>query len=199
VPATEPDLPGIWLSIYKSRQGATMPTPRRARRAPPPPKPLHPEGHPDFAFQHPIQGCVWKHDHKRIGCYIKDVGKGSDKRDRQVDNRYELGAWLNETQPDESLYLVHQGFIDAVYPVEFDQDTPEGRVMAERIGLATAVIDAGGACTLCSAEPDEEPPHRLGCEILSLLLHLATKPDEASEDSLAAVVRRANEQIARMA
>ena len=139
-------------------------------------------------------------------CHTKDPGKGGSEDDlaietgQKVHRRLEMGDWLTKTQPEPIKRMIHQGFIDQVYPLEFEGDDPEVVQRNERIDMANSVMDAGGACTICGVEPvDGDIDHRVGCEWISWLLHSLLKEAGDGEPSLRTVVKRALEQIDRMA
>lgn len=171
------------------------------------PKELHPDGREDI-FQHPTKGCLHK-----IGtdwrCYVNDYGNGSDyDRDIRIMHgqpahmRLALGEWLATTQPGDDKRLTHQQFINEVFPPDWTGETPEGKQLHERLDMTISVMGAGGACTICLAEPDENKAveHLVGCEYVSFVLHSMEQVLIGDhEPTLADAVREANEQIARMA
>lgn len=168
-------------------------------------RPLHPDGIDDNCYQHPLAGCgyVWSDDYQSF--HIKDPGRGGDDRDitiqqgQKVHRRLEAGDWLAETQPEPILRMIHQGYIDQVYPLDFSGEGPESEQLIERVDMANSVMDAGGACTICGVEPGPDGiDHRIGCEWTSWLLHSLLKMDGDGEESLRSVVRRALDQIERM-
>lgn len=156
-------------------------------------------------FQHPLKGCAyqWSDDYQSF--HVREVGKGSDDDDlvltegQKMHRRLEAGDWLAKTQPEPILRMIHQGFIDQFYPLDFEGDGPETEQLIERVDMANSVMDAGGACTICGVEPGPDGiDHRIGCEWTSWLLHSLLKMKDDDGDSLRTVVRRALDQIERM-
>lgn len=169
-------------------------------------RPLHPTGDEDV-FQHPIKGFVIKKDDRML-CRVNDIGRSGDPGDLGIyvgvevfRARNELGTWLTEQHPDPKHKLLNHLFVEAIFPCDFSGDDAGSRAVLGRVDLATSVIDAGGACTVCGAQNDDGSiDHLVGCEYMSWMMYQVAKRivDAAGEPSLAEVVQAAHEQIARM-
>ena len=180
-------------------------------------RPLHPDGGGEYAFQHPVKGCVW-HVADRIQCYVEDFGKGGNEKDRNLRigqpaaTRLALGGWLDYVMPFKPIRgdkeremevelrrrLNHQQFVIANFPLDWDGETAESIQLIEAIDMAHSVMGAGGACTICEAGPPDYD-HLIGCDYVSAMLHqIEVMSDPEHEPTLQEVVDRANEQIARM-
>lgn len=168
-------------------------------------RPLHIDGLDDRVFQHPIKGFVIRYD-DQLACNTTDIG-GEPGRSKGIyfgvevfRGRCELGTWLTEQHPDDEHKLVNHLFVEAVFPIDFDNnDNTETQASLHRVDLAQANIDAGGACTICGQSNDGGVDHLVGCEVMSWLMYLMAQTITAHrEPTLGEVVRAAEQQIARM-
>lgn len=162
---------------------------------------------------HPIEGCVYKHLGDHIMCFVRDPGVGPSDDDVVIyigvevfRRRVELGLWLERQHPTEDDFknkLLNHLFVEAVFPIEFEEhEKAETQASLKRVDMAQSVMDAGGACTICEAQPDPTNggiDHLIGCEYMSWLMYVAAQAVTADrEPTLGEVVRSAEEQIARM-
>lgn len=161
------------------------------------------------AINHPIYGVCYDegaglqtfYDVEYLGGSGKDtlhIGQG-----QAHERRLEAGRWLQKHWPDEDQKMFHQMYLDAIYPIDWeDEENPDTIATIGRIELAMAVIEAGGACTICSVEPyaKGEVMHAIGCECVSAGMWAAwhERYDEDGEPTLGQIVAAAEAQIARM-
>ena len=160
--------------------------------------------------QHPIYGVCYDEGAGLQTFYdVEYMGGGGEDaihimEGQNHERRLQVGRWLAEHWPDEDQRMFHQMYLDAVYPIDWEDDeNPETQATLGRIDLAIAVIEAGGACTICGVEPKTKGghiDHIIGCEVVSVGMWMQwhERPDEDGGPSLAEVVAAAENQIARM-
>jgi hypothetical protein len=142
------------------------------------------------------------------GIYEEMISNG-----RAIKRRLKLGEWLDQQKSDPREMINKILFVESVDEVPYDEifddteETPEGQAILEQVDMAIAVIDAGGGCTVCDAQPVIDPEsseksvtHKMGCYLPGFSIWRMLHPEDVDRTpSLAMVIQAANEQIARMA
>jgi len=125
---------------------------------------------------------------------------------RAINRRLKMGEWLRLLKPSNEELLTQQVFLEMLDPVPYDElfddteETPEGQAVLEQVDMAAAVMEAGGACTICGIEPVEgHVQHKVGCYFPGFMIWRVLHPEDADRTpSLSMVIQAAQEQIARM-